>query len=159
MFIYLPRSGSDQRLDARLGSFLFLSKQSGKSGKQSEVRSSENWLVLIGSAQLGRVIPVRLVGLVRPFPFRPPSKIFALQPTWFKMRLARRIWKTSSCSRTFTTSTARRGQPSATDRAESAQNTKGLNRYSRTVTQPKDQGASQVGKSPSLQRLCPSEEK
>ena len=57
MFIYLPRSDSDQRLDARLGS---VCKQSGKSGEQSEALTKEkkNWLVLIGSAQLGRVIPV-----------------------------------------------------------------------------------------------------
>lgn len=44
-----------------------LCKQSSKSGKQSEAISGENWLVLIGSAQLGRVIRRRigLVGLVR----------------------------------------------------------------------------------------------
>ena len=150
MFISLPRSDSDQRLDARLGS---VCKQSGKSGEQSEALTKEKkklaCLDWIGSARPSHLR--RLVGLVRPFPFRPPSKTFALQPTWFKMRLARRILKPSSGSRTFTSSTTRRGPPSATDRAESAQNTKGLNRYSRTVTQPKDQGASQVGKSPSFQ--------
>ena len=63
------------------------------------------------------------------------------------MRPARRIWKTSSGSRTFASSTTRRGKPShASGRAESAHATEGLNRYSRTVTQPKDQGASQVSR-------------
>lgn len=59
----------------------------------------------------------------------------------FKMRPARCVW---SCSRPFATSAARRVKPSVTDQAESAKTTEGLNRYSRTVTQPKDQGASQV---------------
>lgn len=117
--------------------------------KVSEKAKKKNYLFLIGSAQLGRVIPLP-VRLVRQY--RPSSKTqnFALQPTLFKIKMRPRcIWKTSSGSRTFTSSAARRVKPSATDCAGSAHTTEGLNRYSRTVTQPKDQGASQVSPHPS----------
>jgi len=152
MYIYLPRSEyASLHLDARLGSVLLTCEQSGK---QSEVLKSENCLFLIGSAQLGRVIPLAGSGST----ISTILQNFALQPTLLKMRPARRIWKTSSSSRTFTSSAARLVKPSATDRAESAYNTEGLNRYSRTVTQPKDQGASQVKSQPSNQNFRPSEE-
>ena len=67
MSIYLPRSDSEQPLDARLGAPSLSISFSKVVKVVNKVRRSagENWLVLIGSAQLGRVIRIGLVGLVR----------------------------------------------------------------------------------------------